>query len=160
MFCIVLLPCSCLDIFEIKKEFKDFLDENNIELKQKDVGFNQQPFLVMNEESVFEVLEFLLNPANQPTLLFCRDGKVSVTTSQRYISLTLKSLIFVCLFIWYFNTLQIKTSTVIGCLRAITNWSLVSAIDEFESYMGTDGNWNDIQFIETFAKTNKLMDEI
>mgnify|MGYP003385766218 CR=1 FL=1 len=49
--------------------------------------------------------------------------------------------------------LKMKTSTVIGCLRAITDWSLVSAIDEFESYMGTDGNWNDIQFIEAFAKT-------
>jgi hypothetical protein len=46
-----------------------------------------------------------------------------------------------------------KTSTVIGCLRVVTDWSLVSAIDEFESYMGVDGFWNDIQFIETFAKT-------
>ena len=51
--------------------------------------------------------------------------------------------------------MQIKTSTVVGCLRAITDWSLVSAIDEFESYMGVDGYFNDIQFIETFAKTNK-----
>ena len=55
--------------------------------------------------------------------------------------------------------MQIKTTTVIGCLRAVTGWSLVSAIDEFESYMGTDGNWNDIQFVETFAKTNTFMDD-
>ena len=31
----------------------------------------------MNEGRVSEVLTFLLDPVNQPTLLFCRDGKVS-----------------------------------------------------------------------------------
>lgn len=67
---------SCLDVFEIKKEFRAFLDDNDIEFVQRDVGFNQEPFVVMSEESVSEVLKFILNPANQPTLLLCRDGKV------------------------------------------------------------------------------------
>jgi hypothetical protein len=67
---------SCLDKFEVKEEFKDFLSENNIEFIQKDVGFNQEPFVVMDDLIVYEVLAFLLNPANQPALLLCRDGKV------------------------------------------------------------------------------------
>lgn len=48
--------------------------------------------------------------------------------------------------------IQARTSTVVGCLRAVTGWSIVSIVDEFESYMGADGCWHDIQFIETFGK--------
>ena len=82
----------CLDIFEVKPEFREFLSENKINFVQCDVGFNQEPFLVMSDEKVCEVLRFLLNPDNQPTLLFCRDGKVMLCASTcvlfRYLWLT------------------------------------------------------------------------
>ena len=77
--CVCVCVCgvsSCLDVFNIKPEFQEFLNENNIYFQQIDVGFNQEPFLVMNEEKVQEVLAFALNPVNQPILLLCKDGKV------------------------------------------------------------------------------------
>ena len=66
----------CLDSFELKDEFREFLKDNTIEFKHIDVGFNQEPFLVMNEDKVQEVLSFVLNPDNQPVMVLCKDGKV------------------------------------------------------------------------------------
>lgn len=38
-----------------------------------------------------------------------------------------------------------------ACLRITLNWSVVSAVDEFERYAGSDGSWFDVQYIENFG---------
>lgn len=35
------------------------------------------------------------------------------------------------------------------------NWSVVSVIDEFERNAGSEGNWFDVQFIESFGMDSK-----
>jgi hypothetical protein len=45
---------------------------------------------------------------------------------------------------------QIITATVVACLRRSLNWSLVSTLDEFEKFAGTEWDLHDILFIENF----------
>ena len=91
-----LLLCSCLDTFEVKQEFRDFLEENKISFVQRDVGFNQEPFVVMSEQRVAEVLRLVMDPANQPVLLLCKDGKVRSVGSVLHTVLCLCCAVLCC----------------------------------------------------------------
>ncbi len=50
----------CVDGCEIKTEFKEFCDINEIQLISRDVGHNQEPFVMMNEEIISEIIEITL----------------------------------------------------------------------------------------------------
>ena len=60
----------CLNPSDLKSDLRDFCRESNISLFEKNVGFNQEPFVWMNAEAVEEVLRTMADPNNSPCLVF------------------------------------------------------------------------------------------
>jgi tyrosine-protein phosphatase SIW14 len=49
----------CLSPLEMRSDLKDFATEKGIKLYESNVGFNQEPFLVMSEKEVRSVLDII-----------------------------------------------------------------------------------------------------
>jgi tyrosine-protein phosphatase SIW14 len=64
---------------DIRSELEDFCANNSIKLYKFDLKHNQDPFLVMSEETMRMVLNTVEDPANQPLLIFCTGGKVKTS---------------------------------------------------------------------------------
>ena len=111
----------CLQPSDIKKELRDFCALNNICLIEKNVGFNQEPFLCMNEAVVLEVIQFASDRKNQPSLIFCTNGK------------------------------QRTNCVVGCYRKIIQNWSLTSSFSELELFAPSDTLMLDFLFIEKFS---------
>eukprot|EP01041_Mallomonas_annulata_P004328 gene4328-8616_t len=94
----------CLNPDEIRGDLREFCHEQDIKIYETDVKFNQEPFLIMEEEKVTEAIKFAQDPTNRPCLIFCTNGRL-------------------------------RTSCVVGCLRKVQAWSLVSIIHEFEQFV-------------------------
>ncbi len=69
----------CVSPRDLRPAFLAFLSENDIKLLQSDVGVNQEPFLAMSSTAVADAIQFVLDPANQPVLIFCTNGKVKTS---------------------------------------------------------------------------------
>jgi protein tyrosine/serine phosphatase len=61
---------------DVRGDLEDYCTANNINLFKCDIKYNQDPFVVMSNEAMQRVLDFVQNPENQPTLIFCTGGKV------------------------------------------------------------------------------------
>mmetsp|Transcript_25030 Transcript_25030/g.36950 ORF Transcript_25030/g.36950 Transcript_25030/m.36950 type:complete len:163 (+) Transcript_25030:32-520(+) len=70
----------CVDKCDIRKEFREFCVRNDIVLIERDVGFNQEPFIVMSQPVVQDVINVALDPKYQPCLIFCGNGKLKTST--------------------------------------------------------------------------------
>lgn len=66
----------CLNPFDLRLDLKEYLDSKSISLFAVDIRINQEPFLVISESLVREIIQFALDIKNQPTLIFCTNGKV------------------------------------------------------------------------------------
>ena len=51
----------CCDNCEITNDLKEFCRNYQIQLLERNVGFNQEPFVVMNEEIIREIIEISLS---------------------------------------------------------------------------------------------------
>lgn len=66
----------CLTPSELKKELRDYCEKNSITIFEANVGYNQEPFIVMSESAVSEAIHIALDHAQRPSLIFCTTGKV------------------------------------------------------------------------------------
>lgn len=66
----------CLTPSDIKQGLRDFARENGISLLELDVGCNREPFQLMNDKVVSEVVSIMLDSSKHPLLIFCTNGKV------------------------------------------------------------------------------------
>jgi tyrosine-protein phosphatase SIW14 len=66
----------CLSPSDIRQDLKSFASENDITLFESEIGHNQDPFVVMSENSVADAVKFISNPLNRPVMVFCTNGKV------------------------------------------------------------------------------------
>lgn len=98
----------CLSPNELKQELRDFCELHNIELIEKNVGYNQEPFIFMHSEVVEEVLSFISNPSNQPVMVFCVNGKLR------------------------------SNSVIGCYRKLIQKWSLISIFHELEQFGGSE----------------------
>jgi protein tyrosine/serine phosphatase len=71
----------CLDGCDIRPEFREFCQSRGILLLEKNVGFNQEPFVVMSDTIVREVLALCMKMENRPCLLFCSNGRVMIANA-------------------------------------------------------------------------------
>jgi len=113
----------CLYPKDIQSDLREYAERNGIKLFEADVGVNKEPFIVMSTEAVASALSFMTDPANQPTLLFCSNGKV-------------------------------RTGCVVGCLRKLMGWSIVSILHELEQATDGEANLADQLFIEQFVASS------
>ena len=93
-----------------------FLAEHNIQLLQFGMEGNKDTDEIP-EPIMRKALRALLNPANQPILIHCNQGKH-------------------------------RTGVLVGCLRKVQQWSLVSIFDEYRRFAGSKARTVDQQFIE------------
>lgn len=56
----------CVDGCDMKKELQDFCRENNILLYEKNVGHNQEPFVMMSEDVMNEITNLCLGYTPSP----------------------------------------------------------------------------------------------
>lgn len=49
-----------------------------------------------------------------------------------------------------YNTCQVRSGCVVGCLRQQQGWSMASIVSEFEQFSEPEGSFSDLQFIESF----------
>lgn len=61
---------------DVRPELESYCSENSITLFKCDIRYNQDPFVVMSNDAMSAVLDFVLNPENQPVLMFCTSGKI------------------------------------------------------------------------------------
>lgn len=66
----------CLSPSDLRQDLKTFASENDITIFESEIGHNQDPFVVMSENSVADAIKFMLNPLNLPLMVFCTNGKV------------------------------------------------------------------------------------
>ena len=66
----------CLSPSDLKSDLLGYVAVAGINLLKYDIKHNQDPFLVMDEKSISEILDFCTNENNQPVLIFCTTGKV------------------------------------------------------------------------------------
>lgn len=66
----------CLHSSDITHELRAFANKNNIKIYEYNIGFNQEPYLVMSESIVNDAITSIIDPHNQPVLVFCTTGKV------------------------------------------------------------------------------------
>ena len=69
----------CLTPSELKKELRDYCEKNNITIFEANVGYNQEPFIVMSESVVSEAIHIALDHTQRPSLIFCTTGKVKTS---------------------------------------------------------------------------------
>ena len=69
----------CLTPSELKKELRDYCEKNSITIFEANVGYNQEPFVLMSESAVSEAIHFALDLAQRPSLIFCTSGKVKTS---------------------------------------------------------------------------------
>ena len=72
--------CSmiCISPDELKDDLINYCKSNCIELYKENVGVNIEPFYTMPHEKIRNVINKALDPTNQPCLIFCTTGKVSI----------------------------------------------------------------------------------
>lgn len=113
----------CLCPEEYPDNSLEFFKANNIQVIQHGVDGNKAPDdregMHMVPSIVVQALRALLDPANQPILVHCNQGKH-------------------------------RTGCVIGCLRRLQQWSLVSIFDEYRRFAGRKSRVLDLQYIELF----------
>jgi tyrosine-protein phosphatase SIW14 len=61
---------------DVRPELEEFCAQNSITLLKCDIKYNQDPFVVMSDEAMALVLDFVQKPENQPTLMFCTSGRI------------------------------------------------------------------------------------
>ena len=66
----------CLSPNDIRPDLEEFCSENEIALHRFDLKHNQDPFVIMSEDMIKDILEVIQKPENFPVLLFCTAGKV------------------------------------------------------------------------------------
>lgn len=65
----------CLCPNELKTDVREFASANSINLVEFNIGFNQEPFMSMVEDSVQNAIEFISDNFNHPVLVFCVTGQ-------------------------------------------------------------------------------------
>ena len=110
---------------------RQFCEEEGIELLEADVGYNREPFAVMDSSEIEKVLTHVTTQenCNLPCLVFCTNGKE-------------------------------RTSVVIACYRKIfQHWSFISLIQEVEDFSYPDfcaSGLPEQSFIENFQMKMKI----
>jgi len=61
---------------DIKSELRIFCSNNDINIFECNIGFNQEPFVSMDEQLVHKATKYILDKSNHPLLVFCTNGKV------------------------------------------------------------------------------------
>ena len=67
------LVCLCPN--ELRSDVRDFALNNSIEIREYNIGFNQEPFISMFEEPVRKAIDFIADETNHPVLIFCLTGQ-------------------------------------------------------------------------------------
>lgn len=60
---------------DLKSELRIFCSNNDINIFECNIGFNQEPFVSMDEQLVRTATKYILDKSNHPVLLFCTNGK-------------------------------------------------------------------------------------
>ena len=65
----------CLQPSDIRQELREFCASNGIFIAEFDVGYNQEPFLSINDDAMQLAIETVMDATKQPCLVFCSSGK-------------------------------------------------------------------------------------
>lgn len=66
----------CLSPGDVRSELEQFCANESILIHKFDLKHNQDPFLVMSDETMSNILQVVSNPENHPLLIFCTAGKI------------------------------------------------------------------------------------
>lgn len=110
----------CLMPHDLRQELRDYAAQRGIQLRCCPVQHNQDPFLVMSDQNISNIVHFISQPQHQPVLIFCTNGKVRT------------GCVVACL------------------RRALLGWGVSSVVAEFEQFAEPEGGLCDLFFIESF----------
>lgn len=66
----------CLSPGDVRPELEQFCTKESISIHKFDLKHNQDPFLVMSDETMSAILDVVKRPENHPLLIFCTAGKI------------------------------------------------------------------------------------
>ena len=61
---------------DIKFELRDYCYTKNVEIIETDIGLNQEPFLIMSEPLINQIVNITKDQTKYPILIFCNNGKL------------------------------------------------------------------------------------
>jgi tyrosine-protein phosphatase SIW14 len=70
----------CLTPNDLRSDFREYCQTLSINLMEFDIRHNQEPFLVMSEDTMESILDAISCKENQPVMVFCTSGKVKTST--------------------------------------------------------------------------------
>ncbi len=95
------------------------------------------------EDMAHQALNIILDVSNYPVLIVCNLGRHRTGWIPSFTFFSTKHLL-TCLL--YFAS----SGTVIGCLRKLQHWNIVSVFEEYRRYAGDKSRVQNEQFIELF----------
>ncbi|MFS7921956.1 putative protein-tyrosine-phosphatase [Helianthus anomalus] len=107
----------------------------------------QETFFDIPEDTIREALKVVIDVRNHPLLIHCKRGKVLVSFESHYHPslVTNKNKYF-----YLFSLIQHRTGCLVGCLRKMQKWSLLSIFDEYHKFAAAKARVSDQRFMELF----------
>ncbi|TYI31243.1 hypothetical protein ES332_A05G439500v1 [Gossypium tomentosum] len=120
------------------EENLEFLRSHNIRLFQFGIEGKTEPSLASLKDAIRGALKILIDVRNHPVLIHCKRGKV--------VQIQLLNVSFAC----GTELIKHRTGCLVGCLRKLQNWCLLSVFEEYQHFAGMKSRSADLRFIETF----------